>query len=688
VELAGIIGYGLAALAFLVLAVLLAVGWEGRTRGLRLILAAGLTSLWAGVLAWFAWLQSAPTGVLFVGETLTAAAWLGVLSSLSGTAGFPRRLAQISHLAWVGLLVIGVPAISYGAGWAGNLVMTGALGLALLGLVLLEQIYRNSNASGRWALRYLYFGVGGIFTYNLFMYSQGLLLNGISADVWQARGFVMTLTVPFIAIAARRNPDWSLKVFVSRDIVFYATSVFAVGIYLLLMALGGYIVTLIGGSWGPVAQIVFFAFAIGLLGVLVASTNLRRRMRAFLIKHFYRNKYDYREEWLRFIDTLSNGVQGETPQVTAVRAVARIIGSPLAALLLCEERPEHWRVAATWPGGEVLTDTTGSLVAESSLHEFLARRQWVIDLAEFERDREIYEFLALPAWLTRRQSWRLVVPVLLGQRLIGMLLLGEPPSGFQLTFEDRDLLKTSARHIATHLAQHASEERLAEERQFAAFSKLASFMMHDLKNAAAQLELVVANAERHRNNPRFIDDAIDTVAGAVRRISQLIAQLQQRDAIAGSESFDLCSIVTGAVEHTRVREPQPHLVVQPGVLPVEADNARMTSVLEHLIRNAQDAAGAGGHVEVRTARGERSAMIEIHDDGPGMTPEFVRERLFRPFDSTKGSKGMGIGAYQAREYVRSVGGWIEVESRPGQGTLVRVVLPLADATAIAAAGAA
>jgi putative PEP-CTERM system histidine kinase len=688
VQLAGIVGYGFAALAFLVLAVLLAVGWEGRVRGLRLVLAAGLTAAWAGTLAWFAWLQSAPTGVLFVGETLITAAWLGVLSSLSGTAGFPRRLAQVSHLAWIGLLVVGIPAILTGAGWAGDLAMTGALGLALLGLILLEQLYRNSNTSGRWALRYLYLGVGGLFTYDLFTYSQGLLLGGISADVWQARGFVMTLTVPFIAIAARRNPEWSLKVFVSRDIAFYATSVVAVGVYLLLMAIGGYVVRLVGGSWGAVAQIVFFAAALGLLGILVASSTLRRRTRVFLVKHFYRHKYDYREEWLRFIDTLSRGSPGETPQITAVRAVAQIIGSPRAALLLCEERPGHWRMEAAWPGGELLTDATGSLIAESALHEFLERRQWVIDLAEFERDRDIYESLALPAWLTQRQAWRLVVPVLLGQRLIGMLLLSEPPSGFQLTFEDRDLLKTTARHIATHLAQHASEERLAEERQFAAFSKLASFMMHDLKNATAQLELVVANAERHRNNPQFIDDAIETVAGAVRRISQLIAQLHQGGPAAGSQRFDLRSVLTDAVGRTQIREPQPQLAVKPEVLPVEADSGRLADVLEHLIRNAQEAAGAGGCVEVRAARGDSGAMIEIHDDGPGMTPEFVRERLFRPFDSTKGSKGMGIGAYQAREYVRSVGGWIEVESQPGHGTLVRIVLPLATTATIAAAGAA
>jgi putative PEP-CTERM system histidine kinase len=519
------------------------------------------------------------------------------------------------------------------------------------------------------------------------MYSQGLLLDGISASVWQARGFVTTLTVPFIAIAARRNPEWSLRVFVSRDIAFYATSVAAVGAYLLLMAFGGYLVHLLGGRWGAVAQIVFFAAAIGLLGMLVASTAIRRRLRVFLVKHFYRHKYDYREEWLRFIDTLS-GSAGESPQAAAVRAIAQIIGSPRAALLTAGDRPGHWNVEISWPGGQMLPETTGPLAGDPALHQFLEQRQWVIDIPEWRTEPELYEGAELPAWLAQAGSWRLAVPVLLGRRLIGMLLLAEPPAGLQLTFEDRDLLKTTARHVATHLAQHASELRLTEERQFAAFSKLASFMMHDLKNATAQLELVVANAERHKDNPEFVDDAMKTVAGAVRRISQLIAQLQRDSEGSGRERFELRVALAEAVARCCMREPRPVLAAGDDHLPVEADRDRLASVIEHLIRNAQEAARPGGQVRVAAARRDDRASIEIRDDGPGMTPEFVRERLFRPFDSTKGSKGMGIGAYQAREYVRSVGGWLEVETRPGQGTTLRIILPLALDERAAAAGAA
>ncbi len=673
--LVGVAGYAIAALALLGLSVLLAVGWEGRARGAWLIAATACAGLWSAVLASLAYFDSAPLWIIFSGETLKAGAWLMVLGALAKTGAFPRGLARWSGGAWPAALAVGVAVILFLPERAGSVVIGTGLLLALLGLVLLEQLYRNSQATGRFALRYLGIGLGGLFLYDIFLYSQGLLLGAISQDAWYARGYVMALAVPFLAIAARRNPEWSLRMFVSREVVFYATSFIAVGAYLLLMAAGGYAVQLLGGTWGAVGQIVFLAAALGLLAVLFGSTALRRRLRVFLVKHFYRNKYDYRQEWLRFIDTLAKGDAGEPAPVTAIRAVAQIIDSPGAGLLLRGEGSDGWRREAVWPVSELLSGAPEELAADRTLLEFLEGRQWVVDLAEYRAEPGIYEPLVLPSWLAGRESWRLIVPVLIRGRLYGMLLLREPPAGFQMTFEDRDLLKTAAMHIATHLAQHESEQRLAEAGQFAAFNKLSSFMMHDLKNAAAQLELVVANAEKHRRNPEFIDDAIDTVAGAAQRIVRLTEQLQRGEARDTREDLDLAAVVREAIGRLAGRVPAPELTAGPDGVRVNAARERLTSIVEHVLRNAQDAALAQGRVEVTVGQLDGQALVEVRDDGRGMTADFIHERLFRPFDSTKGSKGMGIGAYQAREYVRSLGGRVEVESAPNRGTTFRIVLP-------------
>jgi putative PEP-CTERM system histidine kinase len=264
-------------------------------------------------------------------------------------------------------------------------------------------------------------------------------------------------------------------------------------------------------------------------------------------------------------------------------------------------------------------------------------------------------------------------------RLAGFFILYEPPPPFDLTYEDRDLLKTVGRHVATQLAQHDADRKLAESRQFEAYNRLTAFMMHDLKNAVAQLGLVVTNAERHKRNPDFIDDAIGTIANAVDRMTRLIEQLRDLPRSSRPITIRLDELVAHAVTRCSLRSPAPSfaLAAQAATY-VRADPERLSAVVEHVIRNAQEATPDGSvglHLELA---GEEAVLV-IRDTGKGMDAEFVRERLFRPFDSTKGSKGMGIGAYQTREYVQSLGGRVEVQSSPGSGTVFSITLPLAEA---------
>jgi putative PEP-CTERM system histidine kinase len=202
-------------------------------------------------------------------------------------------------------------------------------------------------------------------------------------------------------------------------------------------------------------------------------------------------------------------------------------------------------------------------------------------------------------------------------------------------------------------------------------------MMHDLKNAVAQLGLVVTNAGRHKRNPEFIDDAIGTIANAVERMTRLIEQLRDSPRSSRSQTIRLDDLVAHAVARCSLRSPAPTLSsTTDGPVYVEADPERMSAVLDHVLRNAQDAT-AEGTVSVQLGVSAEGATLVIRDTGKGMDAEFVRERLFRPFDSTKGSKGMGIGAYQTREYVQSLGGRVEVQSSPGSGTAFSIILPLA-----------
>jgi putative PEP-CTERM system histidine kinase len=178
---------------------------------------------------------------------------------------------------------------------------------------------------------------------------------------------------------------------------------------------------------------------------------------------------------------------------------------------------------------------------------------------------------------------------------------------------------------------------------------------------------VVHNAEKHKRNPEFVDDAIATIANSVDRMSRLLVQLTQGQAAEQRRSVDLADLLARVVQRAANRLPHPTLKVISDCS-TEADPDRLIMVLDHVIRNAQDATGENGEVEIELDCEAQAPRIHVRDNGIGMDETFQRDRLFRPFDTTKGSKGMGIGAYQAREYLRSLGGEVSVSSAPGQGT--------------------
>jgi putative PEP-CTERM system histidine kinase len=274
---------------------------------------------------------------------------------------------------------------------------------------------------------------------------------------------------------------------------------------------------------------------------------------------------------------------------------------------------------------------------------------------------------------------------LLQERLVGFVVLAHARARREFDWEDIDLLRTAGSQVAGTLVQASDARRLAEARQFEGFNRLTAFLMHDLKNIAAQQSLLLQNAERHKGNPAFIDDMLATVANSVQRIGRLLEQLRGGAAPAAQGRVQLAAVIARAIGECRAQPPMPAFEPPADELWVRADADQLATVLGHVIRNAQDAAMAHGHVTLTLKRESGQAEIEIEDDGAGMDEDFIRNRLFKPFFTTKASRGMGIGAYQAREYVRSLGGSMHVDSSPGEGSVFTIRLPLAEPAGDAAA---
>ncbi|MEJ2565528.1 MAG: PEP-CTERM system histidine kinase PrsK [Gammaproteobacteria bacterium] len=677
--------YGIAAGAFFILSLLLVTSWRGHLQGALLAAAAMVTGLWAASITA---MQSGlafmllPSAILEVIRDLSWALFL--MKLLDPRPGWRGLLA--GRLRWwlTGLMLLGIVLVSLiviGFLRAKSLPtmvgvdahIIGHLALALVGLVLVEQLFRNTRPENRWAIKYLCLGVGGLFAYDFYLYSDALLFKRIDVDLWLARGMINALVVPLIAVSAARNPEWSLDVFVSRRMVFHSAAVLGAGIYLLAMAAGGAYVRVYGGNWGHVAQAVFLFGALVVLLVVLFSGHAQARLKVFLNKHFFNYKYDYREEWLRFIRTLSAGEPGMALRERVIEAIANIMDSPGGALWWRRE-PGRYEFVAHWNMSEVDSAYEN---ADGSLAQFLAARNWVVDLHEYGDKPEAYAALQLPQWLRDlRRAW-LVVPLMHHEGLVGFVVLARPRAARACNWEDNDLLKTAGREAASHLAQMEAAEALVNARQFEAFNRLSAFLIHDMKNVVAQLSLVVNNAAKFKHKPEFVEDAFKTIENAALKMNHVLNQLRSGTVARGRLSqVDLQQLLTDVVAAHRGKEPVPALECRARGLVMSVVRDKLADVLSHIIQNAQEATPADGRIEVVLQNSGSVAVIEVRDTGCGMDGDFIRNRLFRPFDSTKGRSGMGVGAYEAREFVRELGGQLDVESERGVGTCFRIRLPL------------
>ncbi|HWW69872.1 MAG TPA: XrtA/PEP-CTERM system histidine kinase PrsK, partial [Duganella sp.] len=313
--------------------------------------------------------------------------------------------------------------------------------------------------------------------------------------------------------------------------------------------------------------------------------------------------------------------------------------------------------------------------ADSDMCRFLERRRWVIEMPEWRRHPRRYGDLALPAWLTATPSLWLVVPLMLERRLFGFICLARPRTALQLNWEVRDVLKIAASQAASYLAHRESADNLAVARQFESFNRMSTFIVHDLKNLVSQLSLLLVNAERHKANPEFQEDMLETVSHSLDKMKQLLLKLRRDQTPDVAAPLALEQLLAQAVKGCAAMLPKPTLELRATGLTVLANRQRLERVIGHLVQNAVEATPRDGGVAVRLLRAGDTAVIELSDTGHGMTEEFIRDRLFKPFESTK-TAGMGIGVFESREYLREVGGQLEVISVPGQGTTFRVTLPL------------
>jgi putative PEP-CTERM system histidine kinase len=441
-----------------------------------------------------------------------------------------------------------------------------------------------------------------------------------------------------------------------RSLVLLAVSIYLVGLGLLGEGMR-YLDT-------AMQRTIFVSIAVlsGLAVVLVLlSEKLRRKAKVFLHKHFYRQKYDYRKEWIRITGHLSSARSVDDLQQGILSFYCNTFVYEVAALCLRDDEQGCYRFTAAYQ----IPTPTRMLGKTCPFIDLLSDRDWIFSTAD-PHGEEIGDVLSF----CEEHEFTLAIPLLFEKSLEGFIFLGRPVDPDErLCYEDFDLMKMLARQATSSLLSLKLSAQLGSAREMAAIGRVSAFVVHDLKNLASNLAMTAENAREYMDDPEFQQDMLETLDGTTTRMKNLIARLknvaEQKD--LKFISADLYDLAESAVRLIG----EDHVTLSGGPAQGLFDPQEIEKVMHNLVLNALEAGGDPVQVEVGR---DRNVFIKVSDRGCGMSEDFIRERLFRPFQTTK-PKGFGIGLYQCRNIVEAHGGSIEVESRVGEGSCFTVVLP-------------
>ncbi|MEG3177397.1 XrtA/PEP-CTERM system histidine kinase PrsK [Sphingomonas sp. RB3P16] len=637
------------------------------------VLALGTTALWALAVAGI----GAAEMITRVAEGLRNLAWLGFMYALlrRDRAGV-ERLAVTTIYGVVALVVLSGIVLALadqaiGPESSAAIAATRTLLriMAAIGaLLLLNHLYFIATPRARANIRLIVFALTAIWGIDLLVYGTVYATDSWPGALIVTRGFVLALAAPVFAVAVQRNADWTLQV--SRTVAWQTLSFAVTLLYAAAMLVATSAIATLSGDSARLWQTAFVIGSTAAGVTILSSPWIRAWAKVKVSKHFFRHRYDYRAEWIRFTDTLGKPDDAAPLDERIVKAVADLTDSPAGLLLVPDG--SGLGVGASWNWH------AASAGADPRLVTHLATSGRIVELDAVRAGAtDPFEQASVPAWMLEGDGW-VLLPLAHIDRLQGVILLARPPIDRALDWEDFDLLRIAGRQVASYLAEERAQTALAEAQRFDEFNRRFAFILHDIKNLVSQLSLVARNAERHADNPAFRADMIATLQDSAGRMNDLLARLSQHHHARAEElrPVDLLALA----EQVAARRRAQHTVEvrgAPGLLAL-ADPLRLEQVLGHLLQNAIEASDPTTPVTLSVQADAQRVAVAVIDHGCGMSPTFVRDQLFKPFASSKPG-GFGIGAFEARQLAEAMGGSVSVDSREGKGSTFCVTLAAARA---------
>jgi len=659
-------------------------GLRGRVEGTARLLLAGYfaTAVWASVSA----MRGPVDPFTMPAETLRNLAWLVMLhamwSDIKDEARSGLRLVFSAVALVIGtqftlnLLMLLAPI---GPDLAQDVMMTERLLRITMcsgALVLVHNLYGQATPKSRVAIRGPMLGLTLMWGYDLNLYTLAYLGAPGAAQLFDWRGAFMAFAAPLFLLNEPGRD--TLRIRLSRAATFQSLSLLGICSYFAIMALVAIALRRSQWDWAAMVTAIALSGMIVAIAVLALSQWARGWAKVKIAKHLFEHRYDYRGEWLRFADTVGKSDGDALPiGERLIKAFADILDAP-GGLLLVPDTTSGLNVAASW---NWIGSTPPPCDADQSrgFWDAIEQNGRILDLDSYRRGMlgESDRRVPIPEWLSDESDAWAGVPLIHHDRLIGLVVIAGPEYRRPLDWEDFDLLRTAGRQAASSLAESFSQEALADARRFEEFNRRFAFILHDVKNLVSQLSLLSRNAERHADNPEFRADMVATLQGSVGKMNELLARLAPHSPARvqrlGPEP--LRPVLTAAIAARR----GDHDIRLLGDTSLWAmfDATALEQALTHLLQNAVEACSPALPVTVRVDAKDETVTIAISDKGVGMDSDFVRNRLFQPFASSKPG-GFGIGAFEARSLVTAMGGRLSVDSQPGRGTTFTIMLPVAE----------
>lgn len=553
--------------------------------------------------------------------------------------------------------------------------------LALVGAVLvlmnLERTYRGAVGTMRWRIKFMIIGLGVLFAVRAYTCSQALLYRSVTLSLQGINSGALFLGCLLVARSLFRTGHFEVSVYPSHFVLSNSLTLLLAGIYLMIVGVLAKALAYLGGDASFQLKAFFVLLLLVLLAVTLLSDRVHLHTRRFISRHFQRPLYDYRTIWRSFTEGTARKVEQTDFCHAVVKFGSDVFQALSVTIWLVDDRREKLVFAASTSLSRTRADQLALLPADAAdVITALREHPTPIDL---DNSRDIWAASLRRAHPEefRKGGNRVCVPLLAGDELLGIMVLGDRVSGVLFSIQDLDLLKSVADQAAAGLLNIQLSQRLSQAKQLEAFQAMSAFFVHDLKNTASTLSLMLQNLPLHYQDPQFREDALRGIAKTVAHINDVISRLTvlRHELAVQAVECDLNELVTETLK-TQEQAPGISLVKALQPLPkVRLDPAQIRKVLTNLVLNAREASQAGGQIRVETSRRNGWAVLAVVDNGCGMTSEFIQTSLFRPFQTTK-QKGIGIGMFHCKMIVEAHHGRIEVESQPGKGTAFKVLLPM------------